>query len=210
MGKLTAQTELFTADTTWFHVFHSLLKGKAWAAMSAPAKIVYITAKAFVNWRTGAAFPSLDTLAEYSGLSRPAITKGLKELEKLGHIRAKKTAGKKTVYTVLERLPITGQDGRPAAVATFDYLPGMVREAVAELKNVLVTGELADGKHIHIETLNLTVNIAGHNNIAGNQTVVDVDGLVELRKIREMIDRGDFKEVSERVHKLTDDADREG
>ena len=171
MGKLAAQTELFRADTTWFHVFHALLRSKGWAEMSPTAAKIYITAKGFVNWKTGAAFPSLDTLEEYSGLSRPTITKALKELEALGHIRSAKTIGKKTIYTMLERVPITGGDGRPTAVATFDYLPGAVRQAVAELKNVIVSGELADGKYIHIETLNLTVNVAGNSIVQGNQAI---------------------------------------
>jgi len=35
--------------------------------MSTAAKVIYITAKSFVNWKTGSAFPSLDTLEEYSG-----------------------------------------------------------------------------------------------------------------------------------------------
>lgn len=207
--KTIEQGELFRADTTWFHVFHALLRSKGWAEMSPAAAKIYITAKGFVNWKTGAAFPSLDTLEDYSGLSRPTITKALKELEELGHIRSVKTAGKKTIYTMLERVPITGADGRPSAVATFDYLPGMVKEAVAELKNVLIKGELADGKHIHIETLNLTVNI-GTNVAAGNQTIVDVDGLEELRKIRKMLDQGHVKEASERVHRLTDGTGEEG
>jgi len=39
-----------------------------------------------------------------------------------------------------EKWEIVGQDGRPAATATFDYLPGLVKEATAELKNFISQG----------------------------------------------------------------------
>ena len=48
----------------------------------------------------------------------------------------------------------------PASVdkqATWDYLPDAVRGAVADLKNVLMTGQFADAKIVMIE--NLQVNV---------------------------------------------------
>lgn len=49
------------------------------------------------------------------------------------------------------------EDGKPAGEATRDYLPGAVRDAVADLKNMPMTGQFADAKIVMIE--NLQVNV---------------------------------------------------
>jgi hypothetical protein len=43
-------------------------------------------------------------------------------------------------------------------VATWDYVPASVREAVADLKNVLVSGDFGGTRLIHIERLQVNVN----------------------------------------------------
>ena len=56
-----------------------------------------------------------------------------------------------------EKILITDETGKPAGQATWDYLPDAVRGAVADLKNVLMTGQFADAKIVMIE--NLQVNV---------------------------------------------------
>ena len=56
-----------------------------------------------------------------------------------------------------EKILITDETGKPAGQATWDYLPDAVRSAVADLKNVLMTGQFADAKIVMIE--NLQVNV---------------------------------------------------
>jgi hypothetical protein len=208
MGKKKkVQLDLFKADTTWFHVFHELIKSKSWAGMSSPAKIIYVTAKAFVNWKSGTAFPSLDTLEEYSGLSRPSVTKALKELGKLGHLRAEKSPGKKTIYSLVEKFNVTDEDGRPQAVASFDYLPGMVRDATTELKNFLAEGMTSkDGKlqYIHIE--HLTLNIAGRD-IVETQNNLEM-GKEAARAIRERLEGRKTVRTEEVLRMLAEGVDK--
>jgi len=168
------QQELFQADVSWFHMFKELIKTKTWANMSLAAKALYPTIKAFTNWKDGRSFPSIDTLEEYSGISRMSVIKALGELESLGYIQSSKTAGKKTIYKLIEQFEIQGVDGRPVASASFDYLPGIIQDATVELKNYIAKGMTSDGtlQHIHIDKFvieHLTI-INGDNNI-GTQNI---------------------------------------
>lgn len=177
--KTSAQVELFKADVSWFHIFKELIRSKTWAKMSPQAKALYPVIKAFTNWQDGHAFPSFDTLQEYSGLGRTSISKAIKELEALGYVRREKQgAGRASnQYRLLEKFNVEDADGRPSAVATFDYLPGLVKDATAELKHFIAQGMTDGGKlqYIHIEKLIL--NVAGRDVNAphGDQTINNLD-----------------------------------
>ena len=54
-------------------------------------------------------------------------------------------------------------------MATWDYLPGGVKHAVADLKNVLLTGDVGAARMVHIERL--TVNVAQAGGV-----VLNIDG----------------------------------
>jgi hypothetical protein len=53
--------------------------------------------------------------------------------------------------------PITDHTGKPAGQATWDYLPDAVRTAVADVKNVLMSGSFADAKIVKIENLQVVI-----------------------------------------------------
>ena len=206
MAKKKPQLELFEADVSWFHIFKELIKSKTWAKMSPAARAVYPVIKAFTNWKDGYAFPSFDTLMEYSGLnSRTSIGKALRELEKVGYIQAKRTKGKATVYKLVEKFAVTDQEGRPAASVSFDYLPAMVKDATTELRNFLAEGMTDEGKlqYIHIE--HLTLNIAGRDTVHGqyieNQNNLDM-GKATIKGIRDMIEGRKTPEAKEVVKML--------
>lgn len=165
------QSELFKTDVTWFHIFKELIRNGTWARLSTNAKSVYPVIKAFINWESGSAFPSIDTIEQYSGISRPSIVKALKELEAEGLLIKAGAKGRGSNYTLVEKFDVTGEDGRPAASVSFDYLPAYVGDAVTELKNFVAQGlTLPDGKTNFIKIENLTLNIAhgGGSNIVGN------------------------------------------
>lgn len=154
---MTKQTELFEAQTTWFHVFKSMIDSGDLAQMGPYAAVVYLVIKAHTNFATGRAFPAIETIVEKSGISDAQVKRELKTLEKLGYI-SKEKKGRSNTYTLREKVQIKDESGRPSAVATWDYLPASVSEAVADLKNVLVTGDAGSAKVVHIERL--TVNVA--------------------------------------------------
>jgi DNA-binding transcriptional ArsR family regulator len=122
---------------------------------------IYCTIKAHVDFSTGSAFPSIERICELTGLTKRTVLRNLSILEDMGFV-VKEKKGRKNVYTLRERFDILDDLGRPSAVATWDYLPRSVQAAQAELKNFLLTGK-SDGTIIHIERLNLQVNLGGTN-----------------------------------------------
>jgi len=151
------QHELFKAETTWFHVFKNMVDSGDVGNMGPHAVAVYVVVKSHTNFSTGRAFPSLDTIVEKSGVSLAQVKRSLTTLERLGYLTKSKT-GRNNTYSLREKVEIQDAGGRPTHVATWDYLPSSVQAAVADLKNVLVTGSASDARMIHIERL--TVNIA--------------------------------------------------
>lgn len=151
------QMDLFRAETTWFHVFVSMIENGDVARMGPYAVTVYLVVKAYTNWKTGRAFPGIATIVEKSGISRAQVMRSLSLLVENGYIDRVKV-GRKNSYTLREKVTLKDQEGRPAAYATWDYLPSTVEAARAELKRFMLTGE-HDGKILFVETLNLNVQI---------------------------------------------------
>ena len=174
------QQELFEAQTQWFHIFKAMIDSGDLAKLPGSAVKVYMVIKAHTNFSTGRAFPAMETIAEKSGLSLAQVKRVLKTLEDFGYINKAKQ-GRSNVYTLREKVEITDDQGRPAAVATWDYLPSSVQHAVADLKNVLVTGDLAGAKIVHIERLQVNVNHLHDNAVNMNvqQFMADLERLPE-------------------------------
>ncbi len=156
--KEQPQTELFSAVTTWFHVLSDMIDGGDIGKMDGSSLKVYLIIKSHTNFSTGRAFPSIDLIAEKAAISERQVTRCLTELEELGYI-SKSKAGRHNVYTLREKVSIRDEHGVSQAVATWDYIPHRVKDAMAELKHATVSGELMGGKIINIETLNLNVNV---------------------------------------------------
>lgn len=151
------QIEMFKAETTWFHVFVSMIENGDVAKMGPYAVTVYLVVKAYTNWKTGKAFPSIDTIAAKSGISKRQVINSLAVLTENGYLDKVKV-GRKNNYTLREKVTLKDQEGRPAACATWDYLPSTVEAARAELKRFILTGE-HDGKILFVENLNLNIQV---------------------------------------------------
>lgn len=156
------------ADVTWFHVFRSMIEGGDVARMGPHAFTVYAVVKAHTHFSSGAAFPSVELIAEKSGVSVRQVKRELKTLQALGYLGVQKV-GRSNHYALREKVEVMDSAGRPAAVATWDYLPAGVGAAVAELKNVLMSGDLGAARVVNIERL--TVNVA-----AAGGLLVNVEG----------------------------------
>jgi len=178
--KKAEQPELFQAETTWFHVFKTMIDCGDVAKMGPHAVTVYLVVKSHTNFATGRAFPALDTIAEKSGVSLAQVKRELKILEEFGYI-TKEKKGRSNCYTLREKIELRDEAGRPAAVATWDYLPSSVSAAVADLKNVMVTGNAEGARMVHIERL--TVNVAN----AGG-TVININENSMPPEVREQIE----------------------
>ena len=175
MSKQKAeQKELFQAETSWFHVFKDMIDNGDMAKLDGSTIKVYLVIKSYTNFATGRAFPSLDLVAEKAGLSERQVMRCFTELEKSGYI-SKEKAGRNNVYTLREKVVINDAEGRPQAVATWDYIPNNVKTAMAELKHAVVTGEMLGGKIIHIE--NLVLNVATDQSTQVNINTAEFDKL---------------------------------
>jgi len=88
----------------------------------------------------------------------------LDELEVAQYINKSKI-GRNNLYTLREKVEIKTKEGLPTAVATWDYLPDSVRDAVADLKHVMITGDFNGAKIVNIQTLHVQINqVSGDNN----------------------------------------------
>ncbi len=174
MTDIEQQSELFHAETTWFHVFKDMIDCGDMAKLDGSAIKVYLVIKSYTNFSTGRAFPAIELIANKSGLSKEQVMRCLKSLEAAEYI-TKEKKGRHNVYTLREKVSIKDSTGRPQAVATWDYIPNSVRDAMAELKHAVVSGEMVGGKVIHIE--NLTLNVS-----TGDSTQINLNG-VDLDKV---------------------------
>jgi AraC-like DNA-binding protein len=162
-----SQPELFKAETTWFHLFKAMIDSGDLAKLSGSALKVYLVVKSYTNFSTGDAFPSMETIAKKAGVTPRQVLRALKELQGLAYISQEKI-GRSNRYRLREKIEIQDEHGRPSAVASWDYLPSTVQHAVADLKNVMVTGDIGGARIVHIA--NLTVNIANQGGVVVNLT----------------------------------------
>jgi DNA-binding transcriptional ArsR family regulator len=160
-----AQNELFNAETTWFHIFRTMIAN---GDMGPHAFATYCVIKAHTNFSTGRSFPSLELIAEKTGISLAQVKRELKTLESMDYL-TKEKKGRSNLYQLREKVEIQDAHGRPQAVATWDYLPSGVQAAIADLKNVMVTGDLGGARIVHIERL-----VVNMNNGSGTQINLDV------------------------------------
>lgn len=184
------QMDLFKAETTWFHVFVSMVENGDVAKMGPYAVTVYLVVKAYTNWKTGKAFPSIDTITEKSGVSRRQVINSLAQLVENGYLDKTKV-GRKNTYTLREKVTLKDTEGRPAACATWDYLPSTVEAARAQLKRFMLTGE-HDGKILFVENLNLNVQVNNGDYNMNNQlgeTKLDPVTEAALGRLKAAMDR---------------------
>lgn len=195
---LFADPESLKAELTWFHIFRAMVMSDDFAEISGGAIKVYLIIKAHTDFNTGSAFPGIPLIAEKSGYSNRQVMRFLDELEKWKLIKREEKGGRGNLYSLRESVEIQDEHGRPAAVATWDYLPATVKQAVAELKNVLVTGKLGDAKIVSIERLQININHVTGNGV--NFNVQDfLTGVEKLPKnlreaARAAMDRADRSE----------------
>ena len=162
-----AQNELFNAETTWFHIFRNMIANGDMAKMGPHAFATYCVIKAHTNFATGRSFPSLELISEKTGISLAQVKRELKTLEAMDYL-TKEKKGRSNLYQLREKVEIQDAHGRPQAVATWDYLPSGVQAAIADLKNVMVTGDMGGARIVHIERLVVNMN-------TGSGTQINLD-----------------------------------
>lgn len=187
--KKQEQLPLLQAETSWFHVFKSMIEGGDAAKMGGTTFLIYAVIKAHTNWSTGRSFPTIETIMEKAGVSKETVLRSLKTLEKMDYIRKEKV-GRVNAYTLREKVSFEDNEGRPQAVAMWDYLPSTVKAAQAELKNFIMTGKATDNKIIHIESATFNVQVGDYNTQFNLGDIKDQQLQELVRRIEEKRPRG--------------------
>jgi hypothetical protein len=178
---------LYKAETAWFHLFKAMIHGGDIARMGSHAFTVYVVIKGYTDFNTGQAFPSLEHICEKSGISRRQVIRSLEILEEYKYI-TKQKVGRNNIYVLREKIEMTDTAGRPVAVATWDYIPNCINAARAELKNFLMTGDKSSRQIVHINTINMNIQInQGGENIQVNQGSENIQNNInaDLEKIKD-------------------------
>ena len=150
------------------------VKPSAWA--------VYCVIKAHADFNDGLSIPSQKDIADQTGLSERQVQLSLKVLEQEG-LLIKTREWKRNVYRLKEKLLLDD------AVITWDHLPRALKQARQEIHNYL-QGELKENKIIHIEKLELTVNLIQGDQININLSDVEKITDPQLReKMRILLNR---------------------
>lgn len=157
------QNQLYESRAEWFHVFAEMIENGDAAKMGGTAFLIYSVIKSHISFKTGVAFPSLETIAKKSGVSRDTVKRSLATLEEMKYI-IKKKDGRHNTYTLREKINVRNGEGENAAIATFDYIPDLVKTATTELRNFNITGSDRECKVIHIERLIMNIGNLNINN----------------------------------------------
>ena len=180
-------------DTSWFATFRAMFLQGTVAKIGVFAYTVYSCIKAHADFNDGLSIPSQKDLADQTGLSERQIQRALKVLEEEG-LLVKTKEWKRNVYRLREKLILDDQ----RTVITWNHLPAALKKARQELHNYLMTGNDKDAKIIHIEKLELTINLVqGDQNINVNQ--------LDLEKITDPLLREQMRKLLNKAYKASPD-----
>ena len=186
MTENTAPKEQLRAQTTWFHVFKSMVESGDVAKMGSGPVAIYLVIKAYTNWRDGKAFPSTKTICEKAVMGRASVMIHIKTLEDFGYLRREsgRAGGRVNLYTLREKVELKNSStGEPEAVASWDYLPSTVKTAVQEIRNVALKGDFQGVQLINIERLYINVkNLAQGHDVTQVNAEIDAIQDPELRE----------------------------
>jgi DNA-binding transcriptional regulator YhcF (GntR family) len=165
-------------DTSWFATFRNMFLSGTVAKIGTTAYGVYSCIKAHADFNDGLSIPSQKDIAEQTGHSERQVQLSLKVLEREGLI-VKSKEWKRNVYRLKEKIVLDDQN----TVITWDHLPAVLKKARQELHNYLQTGDAKDAKIIHIEKLELTINLVQGDLVQGDQVKVT---LADLERISDL------------------------
>lgn len=177
------------ADTSWFTTFRAMFLQGTVAKIGVYAYAVYSCIKAHADFNDGLSIPSQKDIASQTGLSERQIQRALKVLEEEG-LLVKSKEWKRNVYRLKEKIVLEDQQ----TVITWDHLPAALKKARQELHNYLMTGDAKEAKIIHIEKLELTINLVqGDQNVTINQLDLDkiTDPLLK-EQMRKLLNKAGF------------------
>lgn len=146
------------AQTQFFHLFKVMFDSGDVQRMGSQAFTIYAYIKSCVNYDSSDSFPTVEVIVKDTGISRAQVFKELPKLVEMGYLASRKQ-GRKTIYTLCEKIPLIDDDGNVQTTATWEYIPRYATRAVQELQDILRGDQSADkARFVHIENLQVIVS----------------------------------------------------
>ena len=175
--KDETQVEMFPLDTRWFHVFRKMIANKTAARLGGTTFLIYCVVKAYANHKTGQTFPSLDTIAEFSGYNKRTCQRSIDALIEEGLVeRYKRPGSKNNFYRVMEKFSFDrplDDEHKEEIEASFQYIPMGLQRAVQDLKHVELKGVLPAGSTIQIDKMVVNLQVAQKGSEATQNNYMD-------------------------------------
>lgn len=150
----------------WFHVVRSMILRGQLAEMGAVAWAVYCVMKAHTSLNEGCSWPSQDKIATLIGVSVDTVARATDRLIEL-RVVSKRKKGNRNEYFLLEKVPMTTQEGEVVAYGNATYVPMQFEKIMNQMKEFAKSGAVHAQSPMHI-TLNMPVTII---NQGDNSTV---------------------------------------
>ena len=141
----------------WFHIVRSMILRGQLAEMGPVAWAVYCVIKAHTSLNDGKSFPSQDRIAKMIGASVDTVGRATERLIELAVIEKKKR-GNRNEYFLLEKVPMTTQQGEVVAHGNATYIPMQFERIMNDIKEFAKSGAVNTQSPMHI-TLNMPVTI---------------------------------------------------
>lgn len=174
----------------WFHIFRSMIDNGDVVKLGSGAVLTYLVIKSYVDFDKGISFPSLDLIAVKSGQSVRSVSNHIKKLEELGYVRKIKQSKKGNVYRLREKVPVEvynkDKKEKEPVMATWDYVPMGVSQAMTDIRKLMVSGEIPSGSSVHIENLSVNIQVNPSATTAIQQLNLDQ---IKDKTIRETLER---------------------
>jgi DNA-binding transcriptional ArsR family regulator len=133
--------EELKVENLWFHVLRSVIARGGISTMGVNAWAVYCVLKNHTDLNTGKTFPGREKIAELIGASEDTVDRALSRLAELG-IAEKQKEGRKNVYHLVEKVPMTSSSGDLAAHAQARYVPMAFETVMDDIKEFAQSGKL--------------------------------------------------------------------
>lgn len=187
------QRELFVWDKRFIKVLHSLITSGQLADLQPLAFSVLCVIRAYVPIDGISSFPSVELIAEKTGVSRSSVYKAIDALIRLGWIEKTKS-GRKNVYRVQEKYVLKSTEplDRPDEVALTPYGALQSKQHEPDIDVYAKTGRLPEGSIVQIEKININLTIVQDG---GTANVLNADASADFSGIPE----GKYREVAERM-----------
>ena len=159
-------------NNNWVHFLKDMVFSGQLRSIGCYGLTILLTVKAHTDLRTGSdAFPSIQTISHFTGISEAQIKRELKKLCELNYIEIVKK-GRSNHYIVKERLKIKYEDGS-TATASWNYVAFDTQNILNEIKKMFIDNTLRSTSVINItvdnQKINQVVNGVQINNY-GNST----------------------------------------